>query len=137
MECPRVQPAIARDRGVKMSDEAEVMMPVTKPDALQHIEITVLRQIGDNIAAQTRRLETLSDKVDDVRERVIRIEASKTEKQVEKLETKISGEINDRLTALEAMDNRVSGVAAFGAWMAQSAPWLLAAVLAIMAFVKH
>jgi hypothetical protein len=101
-----------------MSDESEVMMPTTKSDALQHIEITVLRQMGDNIAAQTRHLEALSSKVDDVRERVIRIEARETEKEVEDLAR--------RVASLEEKNHRVSGVTAFGAWIAQSAPWLVA-----------
>lgn len=107
------------------------MMNVSKPDALQHIEITVLRQLGDNIAAQTRHLETLSSKVDDVRERVIRIEARETEKHVENL--------SKRLAIVEAKDNRISGVAAFGAWVAQSAPWLMAVIAGIAWFtgVKH
>lgn len=120
------------------SGSSEVMMPVTKPDALQHIEITVLRQIGENIAAQSRHLETLAGKVDDVRERVIRMEAKETEKHIETLNRKVEdlqGELNTRVSALEARDNRVSGVTAFGAWVAQSAPWLIAGVLAVMAFM--
>jgi len=107
-----------------MSDQAEVMMPVSKPEALQHIEITVLRQMGDNIAAQTRHLEVLSGKVDDVRERVIRIEARETEKQVENL--------IKRVAALETQSNRVGGVTAFGAWIAQSAPWIIAAFALVL-----
>jgi hypothetical protein len=39
-----------------MAESGEIMMAMTKPDALQHIEITVLRQMGENIAAQTRHL---------------------------------------------------------------------------------
>lgn len=103
--------------------DAEVMMPMSTPGALQHIEITVLRQLGDNIAAQTRHLETLGKKVDDVREKVIRIEARETEKQVEAL--------NARVAALEARGNEVRGVANFGAWLIQAAPWLVTAIVVI------
>jgi hypothetical protein len=52
--------------------------------------------------------------VDDVRERVIRIEAQNTDKQVEAL--------SRRVTDREARNNKVSGVTAFGAWIIQSAP---------------
>lgn len=107
--------------------DGEVMMNITKPDALQHIEITVLRQLGDNIAAQTRHLETLTGKVDDVRERVIRIEARETEKHVEAL--------NARVAALEARDNQITGVTSLGGWIAQHAPWLVAGILAAMAIL--
>lgn len=111
-----------------MSDSGEITMNVTKPDALQQIEITVLRQIGENIAAQSRHLEILSGKIDDVRERVIRIEARETEKHVEAL--------TKRVVILEAQGNRVSGIAGLGTWLAQSAPWLLAGILAVMTFLR-
>lgn len=107
----------------------EVMMPMRPPEALQHIEITVLRQLGENISAQTRHLETLSGKVDDVRERVIRIEAQQTEKRVE--------ELDRRIQVLEEGSQRVRGVAFFGAWLAQSAPWLFAGAIAALAFLKR
>lgn len=110
-----------------MSDAGEVLMSITKPEALQHIEITVLRQMGDNIAAQTRHLETLSGKVDDVRERVIRIEARETEKHVEAL--------NRRVAALEAKGQQVSGIANFGSWIIQSAPWLVTGIMAVLYFL--
>jgi len=112
---------------VSTNDDTEVMMPMQKPDALQHIEITVLRQLGENIAAQTRHLETLSQKVDDVRERVIRIEARETEKQVETLGARVS--------RLEARGNQADGVTKFGAWLVQAAPWLVAAVAVVAAFL--
>ncbi|HEY2010509.1 MAG TPA: hypothetical protein VGH23_16085 [Rhizomicrobium sp.] len=110
-----------------MAESGEIMMAMTKPDALQHIEITVLRQMGENIAAQTRHLETLSGKVDDVRERVIRIEAKETEKAVEALSA--------RVATLEARGNQARGVAAFGSWLVQAAPWLMTAIVVIAALL--
>lgn len=110
-----------------MAEPGEVMMSMSKPDALQHIEITVLRQLGENISAQTRHLENLSSKVDDVRERVIRIEARETDKQVEALMA--------RVAALEARGYRVSGVTAFGSWLVQAAPWLVTAIVVIAAML--
>lgn len=108
-------------------EPGEVMMPMSQPEALQHIEITVLRQMGENIAAQTRHLETLSAKVDDVRERVIRIEARETEKTVEMLSSRVS--------ALEASRQQFTGVTAFGSWIVQAAPWLIAAIVVIGALL--
>lgn len=108
--------------------EKEVMTPVSTSQALQHIEITALRQMGENVAAQTRHLETLTSKVDDVRERVIRMEALQTDKQIE--------ELKDRVTALEDTSNRARGGAALIALIAQYAPWLLAAAAAIWALAK-
>ena len=107
------------------TSDQEVMMPMQKPEALQHIEITVLRQMGENIAAQTRHLETLSGKIDDVRERVIRIEAKEFDKRVDIL--------SKRVQALEALGNRVKGGASLGAWLAESAPWLLAGIMSAVA----
>jgi len=109
--------------------DQEVMMPMQKPEALQHIEITVLRQMGENIAAQTRHLETLSGKIDDVRERVIRIEAKEYEKRVDSL--------SKRVQALEALGNRVKGASSFGAWLAESAPWLLTGVMSAFAILHR
>lgn len=118
--------------------EPQVLMSMTKPDALQHIEITVLRQLGDNISAQTRHLEAMSSKVDDVRERVIRIEARGYDEQVKGLTKRVSEleeELEERVAALEARNQRVSGVTAFGAWIVQAAPWLVAATAAVFALM--
>jgi uncharacterized protein YlxW (UPF0749 family) len=112
---------------VSHKEPGEVMMAMSAPDALQHIEITVLRQMGENIAAQTRHLETLSNKVDDVRERVIRIEARETDKAVDTLSA--------RVTQLEASRNQVQGIAAFGSWIVQAAPWLITAFVVVAAFL--
>jgi septal ring factor EnvC (AmiA/AmiB activator) len=117
-----------------IKEPGEVMMPMSQPDALQHIEITVLRQLGENIAAQTRHLEELSKDVRDlgkdvreVRENVIRIEAQQTHKQVETL--------NARVSILEARGNQVQGVTAFGSWIVQAAPWLITAFVIVAAFL--
>lgn len=107
----------------------EVMMSMPKGDALQHIEITVLRQIGENIQAQSRHLESLSVKVDDIKERVIRIEARDTEKRVDSMER--------RVYTLETQGNKTSGGIALMSWLTQSAPWIFAIVAGIAAWSKH
>lgn len=109
-------------------DPGEVMMPMSEEKALTHIEITILRQVSENLSAQTRHLESLGKKVDDVRERVIRLEAQEAGKQVEAL--------GKRVSMLETQGSKISGATAFGAWIAQSAPWLLAGVMAALALLK-
>ncbi|MCE2820395.1 MAG: hypothetical protein LW695_09330 [Phenylobacterium sp.] len=74
---------------------------------LGEAQLFALRQISDNLAAQTRRLEGLGAKVDDVRERLL-----------------------SRIDALEAQRDRVAGAAAFWTWLGRHAPWLAAALAA-------
>ncbi len=91
-----------------------------------------LRQISENLAAQTQRLEGLTSKVDDVRERLVRLEAQEADKLVEALRSELKAAIS-RVDQLEAARDRVVGVAAFGAWLARSAPWLAAGLAAFLA----
>lgn len=95
-------------------------------------ELFSLRQISENLAAQTQRLEGLTSKVDDVRERLVRLEAQEAGKLVEALRSELKAAIS-RVDQLEAARDRVVGVAAFGAWLARSAPWLAAGLAAFLA----
>lgn len=104
-------------------------MPVPKAEALQQVEITVLRQIGDNVAAQTRTLEGLRDKVDDVRERVIRLEEQKVAKEVESLKGELSAALA-RIDVLESQRDKAVGAASFWSWLMKNAPWLFAGIAA-------
>lgn len=101
-------------------------------DALQQAQILTLRQIGDNVAAQTKRLEGLTTKVDDVRERLVRLEAQEAGKLVEAVCGDLRSAVN-RIDALEAQRDRVVGVAAFWTWLVRSGPWLAAGVVAFLA----
>lgn len=109
-------------------------MPVQKAEALQHVEITVLRQIGDNVAAQTRTLEGLRDKVDDVRERVIRLEEQKVAKEVDSLKTALAAAMT-RIDLLESQRDKAVGAASLWGWLAKHAPWLIAGLAAFGAGV--
>lgn len=110
----------------------EIIMPVHKAEALQHAEITVLRQIGDNLTAQTRALEALRGKVDDVRERVIRLEEQKVAKEVETLKQDLAAAL-ERIDELESQRDRAVGAASLWGWMAKNAPWLFAGLAAFAA----
>lgn len=91
-----------------------------------------LRQIGENVAAQTARLEGLAAKMDDVRERLARLEAQEAGKLVEGLRAELTAAFT-RIDALERQRDRVAGAADFWSWLARSAPWLAAGVAAFLA----
>lgn len=107
-------------------------MPVTATEAERGIEITVLRQMGDNIAAQTRSLERLSGKVDDVRERVIRLEAQKTHEEVAAIQAKLDTAMA-RIDQLEAQRDIDQGAANVWTWLSKNAAWLFAGAAAFIA----
>lgn len=114
------------------SDAAgEVLMPVPNADALQQVEIHVLRQMGDNIAAQTRSLERLTTKVDDVRERVIRLEAQKTGEEVAALQKRLDTALS-RIDALESVKDQNAGAKSVWEWLSKNAAWLFAGAAAFI-----
>ncbi len=102
--------------------------------ALQESQINTLQQIGASLGALTRRLEGLTVKVDDVRERLVRLEAQEAGKLVDGVRGELQLALG-RLDALESQRDRVVGVAWFWGWISRSAPWIaagLAAILAVM-----
>lgn len=101
-------------------------------EALHQAQILTLRQIGDNVAAQTKRLEGLTTKVDDVRERLVRLETQEAGKLVEALRADLRAALN-RIDALESQRDQVVGIAAFWTWLVRSGPWLAAGVAAFLA----
>ena len=101
-------------------------------DAIGEAQIQTLRQISENLAAQTRRLEGLTAKVDDVRERLVRLEALEAGKLVEALRAELKAAVA-RVDLLEATRDKVAGAAVFWNWMVKSAPWLAAGVSAFAA----
>ena len=113
------------------SDPNQLRRPESAVD-LRHAQIETLRQIGENLAAQTRRLEGLTAKVDDVRERLVRLEAQEAGKLVEAVRGDLKAALV-RIDDLEAQRDKVAGVAAFWAWCARSAPWLAAGATAFFA----
>ena len=96
---------------------------------LGEAQLFALRQISDNLAAQTRRLEGLGAKVDDVRERLARLEAQEAGVLVEAVRRELKSALA-RIDALEAQRDRVVGAAAFWTWLGRHAPWLAAALAA-------
>lgn len=115
-----------------MSSDGELMMPVGNQEAWHQAQVLAMRQMAENLSAQTKRIEGMSSKVDDVRERLIRLEAQETAKAVDAVEAKLQAALS-RIDTLESQRDRVAGVAAFSSWIARSAPWLLAGVAAFLA----
>ena len=115
-----------------MSDE--IMMPVPKGEAVQMAEIHALRQISDNLAAQTRQLEKLGDKVDDVRERVIALEMSGFDKRLEAIKSDMDVLKRD-ISELKSQRDKVVGAATFWTWLGKNFPWFIAMLGAAAAAV--
>lgn len=95
-------------------------------------QIVALRQIGEHVAAQTARLEGLAAKMDDVRERLARLEALEAGKLVEGLRGELKGALG-RIDQLESQRDRVAGAADFWTWLARSMPWLATGLIAFLA----
>lgn len=115
-----------------MDREEDLGRPRQEWSRTRDAELFSLRQISENLATQTQRLEGLTSKVDDVRERLVRLEAQEAGKLVEALRSELKAAIS-RVDQLEAARDRVVGIAAFGAWLARSAPWLAAGLAAFLA----
>ncbi|MBU2233202.1 MAG: hypothetical protein KKG69_18200 [Alphaproteobacteria bacterium] len=115
-----------------MSDE--IMTPVTKPEAVSMAEIHAMRQLTDAVSALGRQVERMNSKVDDVRERVIKLEAREYERQIEGLNDRLSDALK-RIDGLEGTRDQQKGAKALVDWIRQTSPWLLAMVMAILAGV--
>lgn len=132
----------------------EVMMPVPKSDALAAAEIHALRQMGDAVSAIGRSVETLAGKVDDVRERVIRLEEQKATKLVERVERDLREQLATakaehglamasatatlavaltRIDALESARDVSVGSRNVWTWLSANAAWLFAGAAAFIA----
>lgn len=130
-----------------MAPPDEIMSPVPKAEALVQAEIHAMRQVADAISQQgkqvaahmeagTRALERLSEKVDGMNERLIRLEEQKHGREIERL-TREMGEIHRalvrRIDDLESTRDQQKGARALVDWLRQTAPWLVALIMATAA----
>lgn len=115
-----------------MSDRGEVLMPVGTLEAWQQAQVLALRQFSEHIAALTNRFDEQTKVLQDVRDRVIRMEAQEVHKDVEALRTELKA-AQARIGQLESQRDRVQGVAAFSTWLSKVGPWLLAMIAAAWA----
>ena len=112
----------------------ELMMPVAKPEAVSMAEIHALRGLTDAVSGLGRQVEAMGLKVDDVRERVIKIEAREYERQIEAQNEKLNAAFK-RIDSLEAARGRQDGALGVGAWVTKYAPWLMAIVVSGLAAI--
>lgn len=130
------------------TQQKELLMPVSESTALAHTEIIVLRQISENISTVARHLEALKGSVDDVRERVIKLEAAELKKSMEKLEARIreveeekadavsAARLDARVKELESERDRAKGEWSIFGWASKNAPWLITLAVAAAAFFR-
>jgi hypothetical protein len=109
----------------------------------------VLHQLADNTAQTARTLDAIVADLKDVRERVIRLEASDVKRSVEKLELRlkeiethkadaiVAADLESRINALESERDQVKGVSALIGWLSKNAPWLAAALIGAFAYFKR
>lgn len=119
------------------------MMNVSRPEALQQAEIHAMRQMGDAIQSVVRAMEAMSTKVDDVRERVIRLEEQKATKLVERVERDLREQLSSstlrmeaaltRIDALERSRDEATGAKSVWNWLSKNASWLFAGLAAFVA----
>lgn len=95
-------------------------------------QILALRQVGDQVGALVKRLDGLADKVDDVRERLVKLEVKESAPLIEAVRQELKSALA-RIDALEAQRDRVVGAAAFWTWLSRNVPWMLGALGAFMA----
>lgn len=117
-----------------MSAGEEIMTPVTKPEAQAMAEIHALRGLTDAVSTLTRQVERMNSKVDDVRERVIKLEAREYERQIEGLSERLTASLV-RIDNLEGTRDQQKGAKALLDWLRTTAPWLLAGIAAFAAGV--
>ncbi|MFN7128417.1 MAG: hypothetical protein ACK4OJ_05070 [Brevundimonas sp.] len=110
----------------------EIMTPVTKPEAVSMAEIHAIRGLTDAVGTLTRQVERMNTKVDDVRERVIKLEAREYERQIEGLNDRL-GDALKRIDGLEGTRDQQKGAKALVDWLRQTAPWLVALAMAALA----
>lgn len=113
-------------------EHEEVMMPLATQEALAQAQIHALRQVSDSLASMNRRMDTMGEKLDDVRERVIGLEKSDYDKRLDSLKNDYKN-LLEKVDKLESERDQVKGAASFWTWLTKNAPWLLAGLAAFAA----
>lgn len=135
-----------------MSAGDQIMTPVTTPEAVAMAEIHAMRQVADTLrtlsdtvtsqgkaqaehsAASTRAMERLTEKVDGMNTRLIRLEEAKHGREIERLEGLVTA-CAKRIDDLEGTRDRQLGAKGLVDWLRQTAPWLVALFMAAAAGV--
>ena len=134
-----------------MSAGDEILTPVTKPEAVALAEIHAMRQVADTLralsdtvtsqgkaqaehsAASTRAMERLTEKVDGMNTRLIRLEEAKHGREIERIEGLVNA-CAKRVDDLEGTRDQQRGAKGLVDWVRQTAPWLVGVCLAVAAW---
>jgi hypothetical protein len=112
--------------------------PARFPDGpMNHAEITLLKIIGDNIATQTRTLESFGVDLREVREKVIRLEEQKVSRVVEEVKATLSVALA-KIDTLEAQRDKAEGARSLLGWIAKNTPWIISGLaMAAAGFISR
>jgi len=113
----------------QLEDLPEVFTNVPAADAAQQATLALLRQMTSTMEGISIRLDRHIAIVDDVRERLIRLE--ERDKRIDENQQSIN-EVCVRLDALEDAHQRREGALGFVGWFGKNAPWLAAIVVAAL-----
>jgi len=120
-----------------MSDPmSKIMMATETADVAQLAMIECVRQLADNGKSMNKILEGMQTELRDVRERVIRIEASEfkaelgvAKQEIDRLRQEAKGDLaklDDRVEKLETADHRRAGGQAFADAILKYGPFVIA-----------
>jgi predicted RNase H-like nuclease (RuvC/YqgF family) len=131
----------------------EIVTAVPKPEAVAMAEIHAMRQVSDSLkaladtvttqgkaqadhtAASTRAMERLSEKVDGMNTRLIRLEEAKHGREIDRLDKRLD-DLTKAVDDLQGTRDQQKGAKALVDWLRMTAPWLVAVVAGIWAGAK-
>jgi len=120
----------------KLGDTAaieSVILPVPKETAVGLAEIHAIRGLTDAVSGLTRHIERIGGRVEDVRERVIKLEAKETDAKLAAGQGKMEA-LESRLNLLESIRDQQRGAVNLVGWLRETAPWLVTLGTGIWAF---
>jgi len=120
----------------QLGDLPEVFINVPAADAAQQAVLALLRQMTSSMEGIASRLDRHIAIVDDVRERLIRLE--ERDKRIDENQQRLN-EACARIDALEDQQQRREGALGFVGWIGKNAPWLgafLIAALVVLGFKR-
>ena len=98
------------------------ILTATEPaDVAQMAMIECLRQIADGNKTQSKILDGMQVELRDVRERVIRIEATEVKGAIDKVNRR-ADDLEDRVDKLEAIEDRRTGALNLTNWVLRNWP---------------
>ena len=102
----------------------QIMAATDTAGVAQLAMIEAVRQIGDNGKATNKLLEGMQTELRDVRERVIRIEASEYKNTIIKVDARVD-DLDERVEKLEADKHRRDGALGLVEWFGRNWPLVI------------